>query len=61
MRVRPPSEAETNAGGKLCVDASDPSNVYLYDRYAYDDLLPLCVVTLFVVTLYYVDVCKSLV
>ncbi len=30
-RVRPPSEAETSAGGKLCVDASDPSNIYLYD------------------------------
>jgi kinesin family protein C1 len=30
-RVRPPSEAETQAGGQLCVDASDESNVYVYD------------------------------
>lgn len=30
-RVRPPSETETSAGGKLCVDASDESCVYIYD------------------------------
>jgi hypothetical protein len=30
-RVRPPSEAETAQGGQLCVDASDASNVYVYD------------------------------
>lgn len=30
-RVRPPSETESNAGGKLCVDASDETNVYIYD------------------------------
>lgn len=30
-RVRPPSEEETQAGGQLCVDATDEGGVYVYE------------------------------
>jgi hypothetical protein len=30
-RTRPPSEEETSRGGKLCLDTSDESSVYVFD------------------------------